>query len=224
MNLIVVMALFLTFLSSSGCTQHSFEHIIINSKDGTMSIGEQVWMIENHSVKVFNNGDSIPQAQSAKEWEHAGKNKQPAWCYSHGDKRRVLYNWYALQDARGLIPDGWHIPTFEEIQYVMKIHNTLNSLIDNTYDYTDAYTSKASSKRAITENHTWYFIPLTYDGNRFGNGKFKGRENIGVFWTSQEPEKKTGYIPVFAQLADEKEVYMIASNPSNGVSVRLIRN
>jgi hypothetical protein len=47
----------------------------MNSQDGTMSIGEQVWMRKNHSVKVFNNGDSIPQAQSRMEWENAGKNK-----------------------------------------------------------------------------------------------------------------------------------------------------
>ncbi|MGB0150401.1 MAG: FISUMP domain-containing protein [Flavobacteriales bacterium] len=23
-----------------------------------------------------------------------------------------LYNWYAVDDARGLCPNGWHIPSF----------------------------------------------------------------------------------------------------------------
>lgn len=25
-----------------------------------------------------------------------------------------LYNWYAIKDIRGLAPEGWHVPTFEE--------------------------------------------------------------------------------------------------------------
>ena len=25
-----------------------------------------------------------------------------------------LYNWYAVDDARGLCPSGWHVPTDEE--------------------------------------------------------------------------------------------------------------
>lgn len=220
----VIIGLCIIVLCASGCKQYSFEHILIDPDNGMMTIGEQVWMKENLSVKVFNNGDRIPRAQNAKEWENAGKNKQPAWCYSNGDEHSVLYNWYAIQDPRGIIPDGWHIPTYDEIHYLMKIHQTLNNLVEHKNDYADAYSSRPSKHSSITDNHTLYFIPLTYEGNRFGNGRFKGIENIGVFWTSEQPEEKTGYIPVFAQLADEKEVYMIASNPANGVSVRLIRN
>lgn len=196
----------------------------MNSQDGTMSIGEQVWMRKNHSVKVFNNGDSIPEAQSKIEWENAGKNKQPAWCYAKGETSSILYNWYAIRDKRSIVPNGWHIPTFEEIQYLIKLQNTLNNLVSSNYDYPRAYSSRTSSRKQISEIHTNYFIPLSYAGNRFGNGRFKGIEKIGVFWTSEEPEKGKGYIPVYAQLSDEKELYMVSSNPANGVSIRLLKN
>ena len=45
--------------------------------------------------------------------------KQPAWCYyennsKNGEKYGKLYNWYAVNDARGLAPEGWHIPADKE--------------------------------------------------------------------------------------------------------------
>ena len=32
-----------------------------------------------------------------------------------------LYNWYALNDQRGLPPDGWHVPTDAEWGLLTKI-------------------------------------------------------------------------------------------------------
>jgi uncharacterized protein (TIGR02145 family) len=53
------------------------------------------------------------------DWIKAGKNKQPAWCYYdfdpfEGSKYGKLYNWYAVNDARGIAPKGWHIPSHNE--------------------------------------------------------------------------------------------------------------
>lgn len=82
-------------------------------------IGGQVWMTRNLDVTTFRNGEPIPQASSNEEWEIARRNYQPAWCYydndpKNGKKYGKLYNWYAIEDPRGLAPDGWHIPTYEE--------------------------------------------------------------------------------------------------------------
>jgi uncharacterized protein (TIGR02145 family) len=85
----------------------------------TVTIGSQVWMTKNLEVSTFRNGDVIPQATSKEEWEAAGKNKQPAWCYydddvKNGTKYGKLYNWFAVNDPRGLAPVGYHVPTDEE--------------------------------------------------------------------------------------------------------------
>jgi uncharacterized protein (TIGR02145 family) len=85
----------------------------------SISIGKQVWMISNLNVDRFRNGDFIPQAKTNEEWEKAGENKQPAWCYydnesSNGELYGKLYNWYAVADSRGLAPIGWHLPSDEE--------------------------------------------------------------------------------------------------------------
>ena len=80
----------------------------------TVKIGEQVWMAENLNVSTFRNGDSIPHAITNQEWDDAGKEGRPAWCYyenntNNGLKYGKLYNWYAVIDKRGLSPKGWHI-------------------------------------------------------------------------------------------------------------------
>ncbi len=74
------------------------------------------WSKKNLNVSKFRNGDNIPEAKTNEEWNKAGENKQPAWCYYNNDslngaKYGKLYNWYAVNDSRGLAPLGWHIPS-----------------------------------------------------------------------------------------------------------------
>jgi uncharacterized protein (TIGR02145 family) len=85
----------------------------------SVTIGNQVWMTKNLNVSSFRNGDPIPHAKTNAEWERAGEKGQPAWCYydndpANGEKYGKLYNWYAVNDPRGLAPKGWHIPSDEE--------------------------------------------------------------------------------------------------------------
>ena len=62
---------------------------------------------ENLAVTEFLNGDKIFEAKSALDWMNAGKEKKPAFCYTEQEnvygKKEILYNYYAISDARGLI-------------------------------------------------------------------------------------------------------------------------
>ena len=82
----------------------------------TVTIGTQVWMAENLDTGTFRNGEPIPEATTAEQWEEAYKNERAAWSYyendpSNGKKFGRLYNWYAVNDPRGLAPAGWHVPS-----------------------------------------------------------------------------------------------------------------
>jgi uncharacterized protein (TIGR02145 family) len=82
----------------------------------TVVIGTQQWMEKNLDVMTYRNGDVIPQVTDATEW--AGLTTG-AWCYYNNDPLNgaiygKLYNWYAVNDPRGLAPQGWHIPTYNE--------------------------------------------------------------------------------------------------------------
>lgn len=84
-----------------------------------VKIGDQVWMAENLNVDKFQNGDLITEAKTKEEWMDAQENEKAVWCYydnnsTNGSKYGKLYNWYAVNDSRGLAPKGWHIPTDEE--------------------------------------------------------------------------------------------------------------
>ena len=73
-------------------------------------------MSKNLNVSRFRNGEIIFEAKTIEEWEKAGENKTPAWCYynnnpTNGAKYGKLYNWYAVNDIRALAPKGWHIPS-----------------------------------------------------------------------------------------------------------------
>ena len=85
----------------------------------TIVIGNQTWMAENLNADRFRNGDIIKHVKTDAEWEKANTNKIPAWCYigndpGKGNKFGKLYNWYAVNDSRGLAPLGWHIPSSED--------------------------------------------------------------------------------------------------------------
>ena len=81
-----------------------------------IKIGTQAWTSKNLDVATYRNGDVIPQVQDASAWANL---KTGAWCYydndaSNGTKYGKLYNWYAVNDPRGLAPKGFHIPSDAE--------------------------------------------------------------------------------------------------------------
>ncbi len=72
------------------------------------------WAQDNLDIAVFRNGDLIPQAKDKSDWAKANEEGQAAWCYykndeSIGKEEGRLYNWYAVNDERGLAPHGWRI-------------------------------------------------------------------------------------------------------------------
>ncbi|MBU3714533.1 MAG: hypothetical protein FGM46_06245, partial [Ferruginibacter sp.] len=82
----------------------------------TIQIGTQKWMSKNLDVAFYRNGDPIPQVTDPTAWASLTTG---AWCYYNndpiqGNKYGKLYNWYAVNDPRGLAPQGWHIPTDAE--------------------------------------------------------------------------------------------------------------
>lgn len=117
LSAVLMTAIMVSFSDGVGFEESSGTNNSKPSKEVT--IGKQVWMTQNLNVDKFRNGEPIPQAKSDEEWEKAGANNQPAWCYydnnpANGEKYGKLYNWYAVTDPRGLTPKGWHIPSDKE--------------------------------------------------------------------------------------------------------------
>jgi uncharacterized protein (TIGR02145 family) len=81
-------------------------------QNGDVRIGTQVWMTKNLNVSRYRNGDPIPQVTDQTQWRYMTSG---AWCYyenntANGPVYGKLYNWYAVNDSRGLAPTGYHVP------------------------------------------------------------------------------------------------------------------
>ena len=82
----------------------------------TVKIGDQVWMAENLKVTHFRNGDPIPTGYSDDDWANLSEG---AFCFYNDEQKNIdiygnIYNWYAVSDKRGISPEGWHVPSYEE--------------------------------------------------------------------------------------------------------------
>ncbi len=164
----------------NGTSNHSS---VINTNYKSVKIGNQIWMTENLNVDRFRNGDLIPEAKTVDEWELAGENKQPAWCYYNndpvnGEKYGKLYNWYAVNDSRGLAPAGYHIPSDSE-------WTTLTTYLGGE----DIATSKLKSNSGWNENgngtNSTGFSGLP-GGFRNNYGTFNSIGFSGYWWSSTE--------------------------------------
>ncbi len=87
----------------------------------TIQIGNQEWMAENLKVTHYNNGDAIPTGYSNSEWADLDETETGAYAIYDDDPLNAeiydyLYNWYAVDDDRGVCPEGWHVPTDDEFK------------------------------------------------------------------------------------------------------------
>jgi uncharacterized protein (TIGR02145 family) len=143
----------------------------------------QIWAEKNLDISIFRNGDIIPQAITADEWEEAGVKCKPAWSYYDNDplndaKYGKLYNWYAVIDPRGLAPSGWHIPTDNEwTRYI-------NSIGGKEVAGKKMKCSHGWNDRCHGDNSSGFSgMP---GGFRAYNGKFLNLGDFGYWWSSTE--------------------------------------
>lgn len=84
----------------------------------SVKINNLEWMTHNLDVDTFRNGDKIFEAKTDEEWRIAGHTGQPAWCYYNNNpcnsKFGKLYNFHAVDDPRGLAPEGWQVASDED--------------------------------------------------------------------------------------------------------------
>jgi uncharacterized protein (TIGR02145 family) len=92
----------------------------------TVMIGNQEWMAENLKVTHYRNSDPISTDYSNTEWSnltsgafsvYPWNNDGGAFATCDGDCSEIygnLYNWYTVDDDRGICPEGWHVPYVEE--------------------------------------------------------------------------------------------------------------
>ena len=166
----------------------------------------------NLDVVTYRNGDIIPQVTDEATWNSLTTG---AWCYYNNDPANArygkLYNWYAVNDPRGLAPTGWHIPTNAE----------WGILIDKLNSYSGDIDKKLKEQGPIWLNNSTIatnesgFTGLP--GGTRSLGSFSRLGVIGMWWSSG--------ISAYAYLLNTSpSLSRSGSNPEFGISVRCIRD
>lgn len=152
-----------------------------------VTIGKQVWMTQNLNVDKFRNGDPIPEAKTDEEWRKAGENGEPAWSYynnnpDNGDRYGKLYNWYAVNDPRGLAPEGWKIPSDEEWSRLADFLGG-ESVAGTKMKSTDFWADYEGKSGNGTNESGFSGLP---GGFRYSGGAFDRIGKYGSWWSSAE--------------------------------------
>lgn len=197
----------------------------------TVLIGEQCWFAENLHSENYENGDAIPAGLSDSEWtyttfgatavygEGAGCNNyspdidacDPAQSLSEYGR---YYNWYAIDDIRGLCPSGWHVPTDGEWTVMTDVLGgefVAGGQMKSTYGWHNGGNGTNSSG----------FSGLS-GGSRNGNTGGSIYAGLNGNWWSSSPSGSSAW---FRYLIDSSEdVGRLDDNPRLGFSVRCIQD
>ena len=186
---------------------------------GSVRIGTLYWMSVNLDVDTFRNGDPIPEARTAEEWQRAGMSGAPAFCYyqndpANGKRYGKLYNWYAVTDPRGLAPEGWHVASDQEWRQC------------TTYlGGEDAAGTKMKSQTGWLEDgngtNSSGFSGLPA-GCRDLNGTFANLGTMAFWWTSTPWNSDLAWY----RCIDQSPWYVYRTNyyKANGYSVRCVQD
>ena len=161
----------------------------------TVQIFEQCWFAENLRAENYRNGDELSTNLDNSQWGSStigavavyGEGGGPCESYSPDgyacdeswslNEYGRLYNWYALEDARGLCPSGWHVPS--DADWTVMTDNLGGELIaggemKSGYGWLDGGNGTNSSG----------FTGLP-GGARFASGiEYYSAGRLGYWWTS----------------------------------------
>ncbi|MBP6231888.1 MAG: fibrobacter succinogenes major paralogous domain-containing protein [Chitinophagaceae bacterium] len=186
-----------------------------------VTIGTQKWMSKNLDVTAYRNGDPIPQVTDPTTWASLTSG---AWCYdsSQGNKYGKLYNWYAVNDPRGLAPEGWHIPSNGEWT---TLSTTLGGDLVAGGKMKEAGSANWCCQNAgATDSSGFTGLP---GGYRKSDGTFyKTPGHFAYFWSATEsssPIQQTAWIRSLSY-ANAKLTTSPNFKKTHGMSVRCIRD
>lgn len=190
-----------------------------------VKIGTQKWMATNLNVTRYRNGDKIPQVKDSATWATLTTG---AWCYYKNDPANgatygKLYNWYAVNDIRGLAPVGYHIPTDGEwavLSAFLGSDSVAGAKMKSTGTIETATGLWHSPNTNATNSTGFTGLPGGYRNN---NAIFYYIGFNGYWWSSTENENN---IDAFYRNVSYDNSYLFKTflNKGYGYSVRCVKD
>ena len=178
-------------------------------------IGAQYWMEKNLEVTTYRNGDPIPYVTDATAWAALTTG---AWCYYNNDPSNgKLYNWYAVNDPRGLAPTGWHVPT--DVEWTT-LSTTLGGDAVAGGKMKVAGTTRWTAPNTGADNSSGFAgLP---GGIRNNDGTFNTVGDAGFWWSSTEVDAASAWSRFLYY--NYGSINRFSLNKQDGLSVRCLRD
>jgi len=193
----------------------------------TVKICDQTWTTKNLDVSRYKNGDTIPHVTDATQWANLTTG---AWCWYNNDSANgaiygKLYNWYAVNDSRGLAPEGWHVPSDAEWNILVKC---TDPNVDTTilgWQSSDAG-GKLKSTSYWNAPNTGAINSLQFNalpgGRCFTSGSFSNLNNNGYWWSSSEFSSQFSWMRYLSY--STADIHRFQFNKIAGFSIRCVKN
>jgi uncharacterized protein (TIGR02145 family) len=193
----------------------------------TVLIKNQCWMKENLKTTHYSNGTPIEYPGIRNNSWNDNTTGAYAW-YNHDinwrDLYGTLYNWFAVINANGLCPTGWHVPTdteFTDLTDYLGGLSVAGGKMKSVRTAPDPHPMWESPNTGATNESNWSGIP---GGKRSIFFDFSELGYSGYWWTSTEASPSSAYW--LGLSFDHKDVIMSiwGSGKTEGLSVRCIKD
>lgn len=195
----------------------------------TVTIGTQVWMVENLNVTHYINGDTIANITNNSGWYNLDTG---AYCdYDNTPRNSTiygkLYNWYAINDNRRITPIGWHVASDDDWtqleKYLEANTGTVGSvakIIASTINWR-ASSNPAGIGYEMNKNNSSGFTALP-GGCRAYNGEFIQIGDVGNWWCSTVYNLSNAYSRSLN--SSSGDIHSSNELKKNGLSVRCLKD
>ena len=221
----------------------------------TVVIGEQEWMAENLRTSKYKEGSTIPGISDPEEWFYDDEGayfvlSEEALGTEFDSYEQFVeiygkhYNWFTINNNKGLCPDGWRVPTdddWSELEnYLMTTHNIHNDVESNDQEGVGNYLKSCRQNDTPlgggceTEEHPyWKGFENIYGVDYYGfsalpagevsiNGYTHGVTGLTKFWSYSLSGTSSSFVRILINtnpaMASDIEIH------KNGLSVRCMRD
>jgi uncharacterized protein (TIGR02145 family) len=187
----------------------------------TIVIGNQVWLMENLRTSKYSNGDPITNFTDMTKWAWGNLNTGAFSGYTNdiniSNIYGNLYNWFAVNDKRGLCPGGWHVATSQEMDELIKYLGG-NEIAGGKMK--EVGTSHWLSPNTGATNESGF--TLLSAGFREIDGTFQAIGHTTYLWTSSNPWPTSNQATSYGFGWEQMSTYPMSCDRRAGLSVRCI--
>jgi uncharacterized protein (TIGR02145 family) len=198
----------------------------------TVTIGKQVWMVENLKTTHYNDGTEIAQGSSI--GDYSGEAEPEYWFAYNDNLANVdtfgrLYTWYVVNSFHDICPKGWHIPTdseWNELQVFLGMIPSDTILICSENNDISGKLKETGLKHwtypntCATDEYGFKVLPAGYRRRFYQEFAYKGE--YACFWTSTEWDNSNAWYRHFYY--NKASICRTYNLKNYGFSIRCIKD